>query len=497
MCLERVDIGSVGRVVFILSLLLLGIIFKFVYFFSSFLLSASTSLDYRGMLGREMVVKQPYLWMVMSVPEINTPPVPFGVVKTRVVASVVPVVNVEVGARGTKKKVNNSLNSSVFQPEVVGENIQDRYARCRFNSFATVAQCVQESTHETYKTGWKRWSAFCNWFQCDPYLRVTPVEWVIPVGEVPVNFNQMAVVSFMQKLSIDENLCPGTVSVYMSGVRHYFRLADLDLTFLESTWVVMARTAITLIFRKNNPIADRKGLPFTCDMIMHAQRKTFNIDTPMNNCILLAMKMVCTALMRVSEYLPGSPGVAHWMRSEDVLFRFKDGTVQPSWNVSGRREDLVSASLNVRSAKNDMEGEGHRLEFPKINVDSLHAFDIVGDLYDWAVRAQPRQGQPFLSYRGEWVLSYKTLSQAIKLVAKEMGLVPARFRTHSLRIGGATMMAAAGRPDYEIQKVGRWKSLAFLEYIRIGRATFKSALDAICNPVGFTIDDIRCLNSGG
>ena len=71
------------------------------------------------------------------------------------------------------------------------------------------------------------------------------------------------------------------------------------------------------------------------------------------------------------------------------------------------------------------------------------------------------------------------------------------FRTHSLQIGGATMMAAAGRPDYEIQKVGRWKSLAFLEYIRLGRATFKSALDAICNPVGFTIDDIRCLNSGG
>ena len=45
----------------------------------------------------------------------------------------------------------------------------------------------------------------------------------------------------------------------------------------------------------------------------------------------------------------------------------------------------------------------------------------------------------------------------------EMGLDPDRYRTHSLRIGGASMMAAADRPDYEIQKQGRWKSLAFLE----------------------------------
>jgi hypothetical protein len=78
----------------------------------------------------------------------------------------------------------------------------------------------------------------------------------------------------------------------------------------------------------------------------------------------------------------------------------------------------------------------------------------------------------------------------------EMGLDPDRYRTHSLRIGGASMMAAAGRPDYEIQKQGRWKSLAFLEYIRLGRATFKSALDAICNPTLLTIEDVGRMHAG-
>jgi hypothetical protein len=65
-----------------------------------------------------------------------------------------------------------------------------------------------------------------------------------------------------------------------------------------------------------------------------------------------------------------------------------------------------------------------------------------------------------------------------------------------LRIGGASMMAAAGRPDYEIQKQGRWKSLAFLEYIRLGRATFKATLDAICNPFLLKVNDIGRMHAG-
>ena len=108
----------------------------------------------------------------------------------------------------------------------------------------------------------------------------------------------------------------------------------------------------------------------------------------------------------------------------------------------------------------------------------------------------PKKGHAFFSYQGQWTLSYDTLSKAIKKVARDMGLDSNRYRTHSLRIGGASMMAAAGRPDYEIQKQGRWKSLAFLEYIRLGRATFKSALEAICNPTLLTIDDVGRMHAG-
>jgi hypothetical protein len=42
-------------------------------------------------------------------------------------------------------------------------------------------------------------------------------------------------------------------------------------------------------------------------------------------------------------------------------------------------------------------------------------------------------------------------------------LDPTRISSHSLRIGGASALAAAGVPDYIILDMGRWKSLVFFD----------------------------------
>lgn len=41
-----------------------------------------------------------------------------------------------------------------------------------------------------------------------------------------------------------------------------------------------------------------------------------------------------------------------------------------------------------------------------------------------------------------------------------------RYNTHSFRIGRTTEMAERGVPDHIIQQIGRWKSRAYLKYIR-------------------------------
>jgi hypothetical protein len=70
-----------------------------------------------------------------------------------------------------------------------------------------------------------------------------------------------------------------------------------------------------------------------------------------------------------------------------------------------------------------------------------------------------------------------------------------RFRTHSPRIGGASALANKGAPDYVIQRLGRWKSLAFLDYLRLAAAAFEAALVSLTDVSSLTLLDVLRQNS--
>ncbi len=48
----------------------------------------------------------------------------------------------------------------------------------------------------------------------------------------------------------------------------------------------------------------------------------------------------------------------------------------------------------------------------------------------------------------------------------QKGIPIDRIDTHSLRSGGANALSLSGYSDREIQKMGRWQSATFKEYIR-------------------------------
>ena len=65
-----------------------------------------------------------------------------------------------------------------------------------------------------------------------------------------------------------------------------------------------------------------------------------------------------------------------------------------------------------------------------------------------------------------------------------------------MRIGGASILAAAGVPDYIIQLAGRWKSLAFLQHIRLADIAYKKAINALTNKDLLTVDHLRKIVPG-
>ena len=56
------------------------------------------------------------------------------------------------------------------------------------------------------------------------------------------------------------------------------------------------------------------------------------------------------------------------------------------------------------------------------------------------------------------------------------GIPIERIDTHSLRSGGANALSLAGYSDREIQKMGRWRSATFKEYIREELACFSEGM---------------------
>ena len=66
-------------------------------------------------------------------------------------------------------------------------------------------------------------------------------------------------------------------------------------------------------------------------------------------------------------------------------------------------------------------------------------------------------------------ISGEGLNRIVRDAAQRAGLDhPGGYTFHSLRAGGATAAAKAGKPATFIQQHGRWKSLVFLRYVRKG-----------------------------
>ena len=56
--------------------------------------------------------------------------------------------------------------------------------------------------------------------------------------------------------------------------------------------------------------------------------------------------------------------------------------------------------------------------------------------------------------------------QEVQRAPSASGLIGLNFNSHSFRIGAATLAGAAGVPESTIMVLGRWKSMAYLQYIR-------------------------------
>ena len=105
--------------------------------------------------------------------------------------------------------------------------------------------------------------------------------------------------------------------------------------------------------------------------------------------------------------------------------------------------------------KNNAAGRGHRYFFTKCNpATDKSTYCITWILRRYVQHAHPGSRLPLFHIpKLQWTLKPPYLNKRLQTMAIIYGLDPRRVSSHSLRIGGATAMVAAGLSEYKIKQM--------------------------------------------
>lgn len=415
-------------------------------------------------------------------------------------------------AAAFKRRENPAGASMVFKAKPSGrEKPNEVWKRLQQNWRFIVQHSVKETSMDTYSTALRAYKSFCKtagiddiWLQTESKIFLLAHEEELAQGWAtnPFNYQVTVLLSFIAFLYGDQKVAHGTAGVYLSGVRHWFKqmfLREFDACFDEPI-IAQARSSLQYLAVKDDALeVEKKTLPFTCDMVVFArdvylQREPQSWKT---RGIFVCLVVTFCCLMRSCEIFITAAN--HYLRGQDVVYGvLVNGRERSIYPKDAWRYDITSVrnvSITVHSAKNDWKGEGHRMFFSLNDPETgSHGFDLVLVMFAWSQESRTRNDDAFLMYGGREMVSYDVVSTTIKNIARDFGFDPKHFRMHSLRVGAASTLAAKGHPSHYIQKMGRWKSLAFLQYIHWAVSGMAEALNTLSSPAVFTAKHLKRIN---
>lgn len=244
-------------------------------------------------------------------------------------------------------------------------------------------------------------------------------------------------------------------------------------------------------WRKEDPATEKK-LPVEVDVPEYiATIGSQAAATPLQTCVGDLVLIAFYYLLRIGEYT-GKP--SRNSSKQTVQFRVKDVTFFKR-DKSGRLRQLPrhspdhlllaadSATLKLENQKNgwrnvcihhETNGEAYLCPVRALGRRVCH-------IREHTTKANTNLSTYFVDGKAQYV-NHNQISTALKLAAAALdypsckGIPIDRIDTHSLRCGGANALALSGHTDREIQKMGRWRSATFLEYIRESLYNFSAGM---------------------
>ena len=117
--------------------------------------------------------------------------------------------------------------------------------------------------------------------------------------------------------------------------------------------------------------------------------------------------------------------------------------------------------IHLKQSKTDQLGQGAHIILGKTRSDLCPVAAVLG----YVVSRGAHPGALFLDARRE-PLRKSAFIAKLRRILEGLGFPQHQYAGHSFRIGAATAASLAGVEDSTIQLLGRWRSAAFLRYIR-------------------------------
>lgn len=150
------------------------------------------------------------------------------------------------------------------------------------------------------------------------------------------------------------------------------------------------------------------------------------------------------------------------------------------------------ARVTIRGSKTDQLRRGYVAVMTAVDGGEADPLRLVQDIFSALPTLDPQY--PLMTVRGDGgalrAITCGEATRMVKALAVLQGQDPDLFGTHSMRVGGATTLAHAGEPARIIKKAGRWRSDAFMIYVRDNMADFARISRALAGSTSVAVATI-------
>ena len=298
------------------------------------------------------------------------------------------------------------------------------------------ANGLAASSQKTYKSGENRYLSFCTKLQC-----------------LPLPLTESTLCKFVSYLA-DEPFQFRTIKMYLSGLR-FFQIKSghgdpFSAIMPRLDYVLKGVKRVQATMEGNR----RERLPITPDILRKLKGIWASTSSDPDSKLIWAACCLCFfAFLRVGEMT--TPDAKSY--DPGVHLCLSDVAVDSARNPSFVR-------ISIKQSKTDPFRRGICLFVGRTDAELCPVAAILSFL----LCRGSAPGPLFRFASGEY-LTRKRFVELVRAALTRAGIDQSKYCGHSFRIGAATTAAARGIEDSIIKTLGRWESVAYLQYVRIPR----------------------------